>query len=258
MLFSLIWQYENAAAGFYLPLHYCLPKEQVVTRPIAPANTTTTPRDTSAGNQSADTSAKAYYYLALGDSYTIGQSVPATERFPVQLTALLQQDKINFAEPEIIAQTGWTTQSLLNRLSSAAPAKRVYDIVTLLIGVNNQFQNRPAQEYSQQFTKLLQMSIEYAANNRRRVIVLSIPDYSVTPFAASYNPAKIAEEIDAFNLINKTISESFGVQYLYITDATRKAATDLSLLATDKLHPSGKAYAQWATMLLPMVKQAIQ
>ncbi|MFT3678772.1 MAG: SGNH/GDSL hydrolase family protein [Ferruginibacter sp.] len=193
-------------------------------------------------------------YLALGDSYTIGEAVPENDRYPVQLVKLLKDQGLKFSQPEIIARTGWTTANLLNAIASTPPQKNTYSLVTLLIGVNNQYQHRSQNEYTEQFTTLLQQAITYAGNNKNRVFVLSIPDYSVTPYASGSNTAQIAKEIDEFNTINKNITERYGVSYLYITDDTRKALNDRSLLATDGLHPSGKEYAVWASKLLPMVK----
>lgn len=202
--------------------------------------------------------ATIFSYLALGDSYTIGESVPEKDRYPVQLTALLNSQSVSMYPPEIIARTGWTTGNLLSRIESDPPQKSTYDIVTLLIGVNNQYQRQPQNEYSEQFTILLKKAIAYAGNKKKRVIVISIPDYSVTPFATGYDRNKIAKEIDEFNTINKNITELNGVAYLYITDHTRLAATDNSLLAADGLHPSGKEYEVWAKRLLPMVKAVLQ
>jgi lysophospholipase L1-like esterase len=193
-------------------------------------------------------------YLALGDSYTIGQSVAVNERFPVQTVALLNNPIVKFEQPEIIAQTGWTTGNLLNRLASLPPLKTKYDIVTLLIGVNNQYQGRTKEEYSQQFTTLLQKSIQYAGDSNSHVFVLSIPDYSVTPFASGSNQAYIASQIDSFNAINKTISMQYNVKYIDITGDTRLAATNSSLIANDGLHPSGAEYAVWANKLAPMIR----
>jgi lysophospholipase L1-like esterase len=193
-------------------------------------------------------------YLALGDSYTIGQSVAENQRFPVQTVAMLNNVSVKFKQPEIIAQTGWTTGSLLFRLDGTPPTKSMYDIVTLLIGVNNQYQGRTQEEYRQQFTTLLERSIQYAGNNKKHVFVLSIPDYSVTPFAASSDQAFIARQIDSFNVINKTISDQYQVNYLDITGDTRLAATDPALIANDGLHPSGTAYAVWAGKLAPSIQ----
>ena len=205
----------------------------------------------------ADTSV-AKSYLALGDSYTIGQSVAIADRFPVQATVYLTAQGIPFSAPEIIAQTGWTTANLMSALGAPAPLKPRYDIVTLLIGVNNQYQHRPQQEYAEQFLSLLNKAVQYAGNNKKRVIVLSIPDYSVTPYASGSNKALIAREIDSFNLINKTIAMQTGVNYLDITASTRLAANDPSLIAADGLHPSGIAYKLWAEGLVPIIKKVLQ
>lgn len=197
-------------------------------------------------------------FLALGDSYTIGEAVSVSERFPMQTVKYLQEQGINFSEPEIIAKTGWMTGNLLNAIATQAPSKQPYDIVTLLIGVNNQYKHQSQQQYADEFLTLLNKAIQYAGNNKKRVIVLSIPDYSVTPFASGSDKALIAKEIDAFNAINKTIAQQAGVNYLDITAYTRMAATDAGLVATDGLHPSGREYKAWAEALLPVIKVALQ
>ena len=203
-----------------------------------------------------DTTA-AKSYLALGDSYTIGQSVEIADRFPVQTVKLLADQGIKFNTPEIIAQTGWTTANLINAIATSAPLKKQYDIVTLLIGVNNQYQHKTLQEYTDQFLNLLTTSIQYACNNKMRVIVLSIPDYSVTPFANNSDKVLIAKELDQFNEINKKIADQYGVNYLNITNFTRAAMNDLSFVANDGLHPSGLEYKIWADALVPIIKKAL-
>lgn len=207
---------------------------------------------------SSDTSKAPRYYLALGDSYTIGQSVLVEERFPMQTVKNLTALSVNFLTPEIIARTGWTTANLINAITTTPPKRQTYDAVSLLIGVNNQYQHLSQAQYSMEFTSLLKTAIGYAGNNAKRVFVLSIPDYSVTPFASGSNKALIASQIDSFNTINLNIALQNGVHYLNITTATREAATDPSLVATDGLHPSGKEYKKWADLLAPMIKAALQ
>ena len=197
-----------------------------------------------------------FSFLALGDSYTIGESVPESERFPVQTVQYLNELKMNFSAPEIIAQTGWTTANLLSSLYIAPPVKQHYDIVTLLIGVNNQYQQRTKEEYADEFLILLNKAIQFAGNIKNRMIVLSIPDYSVTPFASGSDKAAIAQEIDVFNTINKSISEQAGVNYVDITGSSRLASNDALLIATDGLHPSGLEYSVWAKALIPIIKKA--
>lgn len=197
-------------------------------------------------------------YLALGDSYTIGQSVAIADRFPEQTVKYVQQAGIKMSHPEIIAQTGWTTDNLLSSLLYTAPSKSTYDIVTLLIGVNNQYQHKPQKEYADQFLTLLNKSIAFAGNRKKRVIVLSIPDYSVTPFANGSDRESIARDIDAFNAINKHIADSAGTYYVDVTNISRFAATDNSLIASDGLHPSGVQYNLWANALAPVVLKALQ
>ena len=190
-------------------------------------------------------------YLALGDSYTIGESVAATERYPV----LAMQEAGIPGQPDIIATTGWTTGDLLEALASAKPASG-YQVVSLLIGVNNQYQGRSLDEYREQFTSLLKTAITLAGDRPAHVIVLSIPDYSVTPFARGLGRDKtlIAAQIDSFNDINHTIALQFGVNYLDVTTESRKAAADPSLVAADGLHFSGKEYAVWAARMSPVIR----
>jgi lysophospholipase L1-like esterase len=197
-------------------------------------------------------------YLALGDSYTIGQSVNADETYPAQTVAILRAQNINFNSPEIIAKTGWTTADLHSAISKHKFAYEKYDIVTLLIGVNNQYQGRNQSEYKIQFTELLQKAIHLAGNVSSHVIVLSIPDYSVVPFAQNSDTATISKQINSFNIINKEISANYKVNYVNITDESRKAATERSLVTYDNLHYSGKEYAIWATMLAPIIKTSLK
>ncbi|MBC7888225.1 MAG: SGNH/GDSL hydrolase family protein [Ferruginibacter sp.] len=197
-------------------------------------------------------------YLALGDSYTIGQSVPVAERFPNQTASLLLLDGIKLSTPEIIAQTGWTTGDLIVSINSTPPLKSNYDIVTLLIGVNNQYRHLSQTQYRDEFTILLNKSIVYAGYRKNRVFVLSIPDYSVTPFASGYPTALIASEIDSFNVINKQLALSAGCSYLDITASSRQALNDPALIASDGLHPSGKEYKKWAMLLAPLIKASLQ
>ena len=191
------------------------------------------------------TQTKPFKYLALGDSYTIGESVPLEKNFPHQVVGLLRKEKVNIEDPAIVAKTGWTTDELQDQLSRVRLAVP-FDFVTLLIGVNNQYRGRSEKEYAQQFEELLQQAIGYAADKPNHVIVLSIPDWGVTPFAKDRDKNIIAKEIDAFNAINKKMAKKYNVHYVDITPFTREAANDKRLVADDGLHPSAKDYARWA------------
>jgi lysophospholipase L1-like esterase len=196
-------------------------------------------------------------YLALGDSYTIGQSVPESDRFPVQTKKWLVDSSINMLAPEIIAATGWPTTSLQNAIASQNP-QGPYDVVSLLIGVNDQYQTHDTIGYRGRFLQLLNTSIQLAANRNDHVFVLSIPDYSVTPFAQFSDTALIRRQIDQFNVINKQVTLQRNCNYLDITPSTREAKNDPTLLAGDGLHPSGKEYKKWAERLAPMMKVVLQ
>jgi lysophospholipase L1-like esterase len=195
-------------------------------------------------------------FLALGDSYTIGESVAATERWPAQLTARLRERGFAFDDPMIIATTGWTTGDLSRALVQTGPLAP-FDLVTLLIGVNNQYRGRSEEEYHQQFRALLQRAVTYAGNDPTRVIVLSIPDWSVTPFASALGAEqrsleRIAQQIDRLNGINQIEAERVGAYYIYVTSISREASSDPTLLAADGLHPSGKMYALWVDLVEPV------
>ena len=199
-------------------------------------------------------------YLALGDSYTIGESVDESERWSNQLADLLSPHlggSGRGGEVTMIAKTGWTTDELWKGIQ-AREITPPYDLVSLLIGVNNQYRGRSLDEYREQFIFLLDKAIEYAGGDPNRVIVLSIPDWGVTPFAKGRDPAQIAQEIDAFNSVNKEESEKANAHYVYITPISREATNDLSLIASDGLHPSGKMYAEWAKLALPVALEILK
>lgn len=196
---------------------------------------------------------KPLYFLALGDSYTIGEAVAEEERWPVQLAQLLRQKGYNVQPPEIIATTGWRTDQLKEAIEKGTK-RTVYDMVSLLIGVNNQYQGKSVESYRPEFEELLLKAIELAGKNKDRVFVVSIPDYGYTPFGREKQPL-ISAAIDAYNAANREIAEKHGVQYFYITDLTRKGLDDPSLVAPDGLHPSGKMYALWAEHIAAGLKQ---
>ncbi|MDI9366465.1 MAG: SGNH/GDSL hydrolase family protein [Flavobacterium sp.] len=195
-------------------------------------------------------------YLALGDSYTIGQLVDSVDRFPAQTAAILKQQNINIVPLQYIATTGWTTTNLATAITSVNP-NVPFDVVSLLIGVNDQYQNRNINDYAGRFRQLLQTAIQLAGNKPSHVFVLSIPDYGVTPFGG--NNAAISLQIDAYNAINKQVTQTLtGVNYIDITPASRLAATNKNLLAIDGLHPSGKQYKLWAEQLAPQMAAALK
>jgi len=196
-------------------------------------------------------------YLALGDSYTIGQSVATNDRFPAQVTTQLRSSGIEMNEPEYIATTGWTTLDLQAAIHSKNP-QGPYDAVSLLIGVNDQFQTHDTTNYRSNFTQLLNKSIALAGNKKERVFVVSIPDYSVTPFSASYNRALISKEIEWFNAINKQATLNYGIAYIDITPGSREAATNAALIANDGLHPSGLEYKKWAELLFVKMREVLK
>ena len=195
-------------------------------------------------------------FLALGDSYTIGESVPESDRWPVQLAALLRERGHAVGEPTIIAKTGWTTDELAGQLD-VVRLRVPFSLVSLLIGVNNQYRGRDHEEYRTQFRDLLQRAIGFAGGEAGRVIVVSIPDWGVTPFAEGRDRAKIASEIDRFNAINREVTLQLGARYVDITPGSRNAATDAALTASDGLHPSGTMYASWAQAVLPQAIAAL-
>jgi lysophospholipase L1-like esterase len=197
-------------------------------------------------------------YLALGDSYTIGESIAPAGRWPVQLAALLRRRGVAIGEPEIVARTGWTTAELAAGIDAAAP-RGPFALVSLLIGVNDQYRGGRPQDYRAGFTALLRRAIAFAGGEPGRVIVLSIPDWSVTPFAAESGRdlPRIAREIRQFNDVNREETRRAGARYVDITPVSQRALGDRALLAGDGLHPSAAMYAEWARLALPEAAAAL-
>jgi lysophospholipase L1-like esterase len=202
-------------------------------------------------------SSKNYTFLALGDSYTIGEQVRINESFPYQTVNQLRQQKLPFTAPEIIANTGFTTDEL-NAAIDETVLLTQYDFVSLLIGVNNQYRDRLVEDFEREFEILLNRAIHFAANKPAHVFVLSIPDWGVTPFAAESDGPAIAKAIDAFNVVCKRLTEKHQAHYINITQSQRNDGRDEAFLAADKLHPSGKEYSKWATLLSNQIMQQVK
>ena len=198
-------------------------------------------------------------YLALGDSYTIGESVPLESSFPYQLSACLRRSGFDIAEPVIIAKTGWTTSELQSAIK-AADLKQKFNLVTLLIGVNNQYRGESLLVYREEFKALLQTAVDFAKGGKAGVFVLSIPDWGSTPYGmnSSRDQGAIEAEIDEFNAVNREETLATGVSYTDITPASRKSFSDPELVAADGLHYSVKMHAEWAASLAPSVIKAFK
>jgi lysophospholipase L1-like esterase len=200
-------------------------------------------------------SAASSRYLALGDSYTIGEGVPEAGRWPVQLARVLGEQGLAIAAPRIVATTGWTTDELAAGMDAADLAPD-WDLVSLLIGVNNQYRGRSEAEYREQFAGLLDRAIALAGGHPERVVVVSIPDWGVTRFAREQarDAAEIGAELDRFNTIARTIAEAAGATFVDITDLSRAHPDEL---VDDGLHPDARQYARWVERIVPAVRTAL-
>ncbi len=215
-------------------------------------------------------------YLALGDSYTIGENVKVRERFPIQLAERIEflskneenseidneKNRVYFQEPKIIAKTGWTCEELLAAIrleEQKNELKQKYDIVSLLIGVNDQYDKEDSAKYEQRFEKLLQKAISFAGKDASNVFVISIPDYGMTQYAKDkkMDAQKITQEIDYYNQINKKLALKYKVKYFDITPISRKAATNKDLITQDNLHPSAEMYKEWVELMANDVLEMI-
>jgi lysophospholipase L1-like esterase len=205
-------------------------------------------------NLSTDT---GFTYLALGDSYTIGQNVPESDRYPVQVVKMLRDSGIAITDPLIVARTGWTTDELNSGIQEAN-VQGTFDVVTLLIGVNDQYRGRAVEFYKPAFTLLLEQAIAFAGGHSDRVVVISIPDWSAVPYAAGRDKEEISSQINAYNTANKKIAKKMKVHYLNITPGTLGAANDADLVASDGLHYSGKEMTVWATKLADILQNILQ
>lgn len=204
---------------------------------IAVAGCKTTPATIRSGDMD-------YSYLALGDSYTIGEGLEISESWPVQLVDRLKERGYKFASPKIVARTGWTTRDLIRNIEEEVNVQRDFDIVSILIGVNNQYQGRRMAEYEEELREIFRKAINHSKTRERGVFALSIPDYSVTPFGEE-NAEVIAVEVDEFNATFRRIAEEFDVDFYNITPMSREALTNRDLIAGDSLHPSALMYRYW-------------
>lgn len=191
-------------------------------------------------------------FLALGDSYTIGESVDPDQRWPVQLADSLRQRSYSVSPPDIIAKTGWTTADLQKAIKDES-LQKTYDLVSLLIGVNNQYQGLNFEQFEREFEELLSQAITFAGDEKGDVFVVSIPNYGATPFGQIRNPEQIREEIKKYNETARSIAQEYEVTFINITPISEKALNNPELTAKDDLHPSGEMYQQWVSKILPSI-----
>lgn len=197
-------------------------------------------------------------YLALGDSYTIGEGVSENDRYPVQLVnELNKSENLNFSNPQIIAKTGWTVDELDAGINAASTKGEGYDLVTLLIGVNNQYRGRPVADFEKEFEAMLLRAIEFAKGKKEHVVVISIPDWGVTPFATNRqaDQAKVAKEIDAYNAAKEAVCNKYKITYIDITEDYRAIGARPEMVVEDQLHPSGLVYSRWMEKILTEVQK---
>ena len=194
--------------------------------------------------------------LCLGDSYSIGENVPLHESFPYQAIQILRQAKLDFYAPEIVAKTGWTSFELINHINQLILNKE-YDFVTLLVGVNNQYRGLSATDFGKDFEFLLKLAIDLAGQKNKKVIVLSIPDWGVTPFAKDRDEQQITNEINVYNGVCEMLAQKYQTHFINITESTRRAKFDESLLTTDGLHYSAKEHLVWAKLVAEIISKNI-
>lgn len=186
--------------------------------------------------------------LALGDSYTIGESVKMTERWPHQFVARLTDLGFDVKTPDYIATTGWTTRDLLEGIEAGLDREKDYNLVSILIGVNNQYQGKVISVYEPELREIIDQAMEIVDQDAKRVFILSIPDYAYTPFGKG--DPKISKEIDAYNAINRRVAVDYGIAWFDITPISRKGLDESGLLARDELHPSGEQYGAWVSSII--------
>ena len=195
--------------------------------------------------------------LCLGDSYTIGEGVLPAERWPQQLVRALNEQHLGFSEPECVAKTGWTSDELLRGIQAERDLLSHYDLVTLQVGVNNQYRSRLASGYERELTQLVRVAVRFAGMRPSRVLIVSIPDWGYTPFGRvdSRSRQRISDEIDEFNAIGRSVAEGFGAHFVDVTECSRKIADEV---VADLLHPSARAYERWASIILPIALNALK
>lgn len=215
------------------------------------SNCETSPQTNNIENDSVSY-AESVQFLALGDSYTIGESVSEPLRWPNQLADSLRYEGIDSVDVTIIARTGWTTAELQEGIKSTPPSPP-YDLVSLLIGVNNQYRGYDIEIYRTEFRELIVKALEFTNNDSTRVFVVSIPNYGVTPFGQTRGEEKIRQELLEYDRIAEEIAVEYGIAFINITPISERAKTESDLIASDNLHPSGKMYTEWVQAMLPTV-----
>ena len=190
--------------------------------------------------------------LALGDSYTIGESVDMDARWPHQLIRQLRSMGVSAADPDYIARTGWTTRNLLGWIQTSPPEEKEYNLVSILIGVNNQYQGMDIASYEPDLRKIIEIGLDIVDQDSSRLMILSIPDYAYTPYGNGFT--NISKEIDAYNEIKRRVAEEYGIAFIYITDISREGLDNPSLVAADGLHPSEEQYKRWVQTIIPRMR----